>query len=364
MDAVRDYRSAVEIAVRAGGTNTVIALLQIVRARLLHGIGPRYYSLFTLYRVPAGKWREYILDSESNPIIRDINPPEARRLATDKVRFHDRLSAAGLPVVPILGVIAAEDAATSAEERRPPLDKATFVESVAGVHQQLFFKPVAGSHGDGAFLAVKHGDAWLFANDRGTAGDLFEHCARRAAVGGAWIVQPVMTPHTELRAAVSPHALATVRVVTVRDSGCVVAIIAVLKIPVGANLVDNFAEGRRGNIVSPIDLDNGMLGPAVTSRSRDWPDIYEIERHPDTNRDIAGLVLPYWSELLRIVKQAHLALPEAITLGWDVAITDRGPVIVEANAGYDVNLLQVAHRRGLRQHLSRVHELPRYVSGS
>ena len=34
------------------------------------------------------------------------------------------------------------------------------------------------------------------------------------------------------------------------------------------------------------------------------------------------------------------ALPESVYVGWDVAITDQGPVVIEANANPHVDLLQ------------------------
>jgi len=39
-----------------------------------------------------------------------------------------------------------------------------------------------------------------------------------------------------------------------------------------------------------------------------------------------------------------------VVIGWDIAILDRGPVIVEGNGNPDMDILQRFMREGLREH--------------
>ena len=40
-------------------------------------------------------------------------------------------------------------------------------------------------------------------------------------------------------------------------------------------------------------------------------------------------------------------LPSLRIVGWDIAITARGPVVIEANTAPDLNLIQAAERKGI-----------------
>ncbi|TVQ29091.1 MAG: hypothetical protein EA370_15785 [Wenzhouxiangella sp.] len=44
--------------------------------------------------------------------------------------------------------------------------------------------------------------------------------------------------------------------------------------------------------------------------------------------------MPFWSVILDHVRSAHLALPGYMVLGWDVAVTPEGPLILEANGNF------------------------------
>ena len=55
------------------------------------------------------------------------------------------------------------------------------------------------------------------------------------------------------------------------------------------------------------------------------------ERHPDTGTLIEGFQLPHWESAKRLVLRAHEALERIAVVGWDVAILEDGPVIVEGN---------------------------------
>ncbi|MBJ6911663.1 hypothetical protein JG661_20565, partial [Vibrio cholerae] len=58
--------------------------------------------------------------------------------------------------------------------------------------------------------------------------------------------------------------------------------------------------------------------------------------HPDTQICFSGLTIPYWNDIIDIVKKAALELPKLRSLGWDVALTENGPILLEVNRDYDI----------------------------
>ena len=115
---------------------------------------------------------------------------------------------------------------------------------------------------------------------------------------------------------------------------------AALRIGLGEKPVDNFAQG---NLVAPIDLATGVLGAAASKRAGRA----RLTTHPVSGAVIAGATVPDWPAALALVQEAAHRFPHAPCLGWDVALTTRGPVIQEANDIWDPHVLQLAHDRGL-----------------
>jgi hypothetical protein len=66
-----------------------------------------------------------------------------------------------------------------------------------------------------------------------------------------------------------------------------------------------------------------------------------------TGAAIEGFVIPDWAAALAVVTRACRRVPFSRLLGWDVGITAAGPVIVEVNACWDADVLQLAADRGL-----------------
>ena len=57
--------------------------------------------------------------------------------------------------------------------------------------------------------------------------------------------------------------------------------------------------------------------------------------------------MPLWSETLAVISAAAKAFYFAPVLWWDVAITDRGPVLLEANPAPDLSVTQAPNDQGL-----------------
>lgn len=53
--------------------------------------------------------------------------------------------------------------------------------------------------------------------------------------------------------------------------------------------------------------------------------------HPISNKKIVGFKVPLFDEAVNLVKECAKIVPDVAYVGWDVAISDKGPVIVEGN---------------------------------
>jgi hypothetical protein len=209
--------------------------------------------------------------------------------------------------------------------------------------RDLFIKIKLGRGGRGAekwsYVDGTFRDA---AGQRFTATELSEYQMRRSALEKR-VVEYCLTNHHAL-GDLNLGALATARILTVRDEhGGIEATDAVFRMPQrpGAQ-VDNI---HAGGIAAPVDIATGRLGRATDLGQR--VDSTWHERHPVSGAPIAGRVLPLWPEALALVKRAHELIGDRVVVGWDVAILEDGPCLVEGNGKPDVDLLQRPHRAGL-----------------
>jgi putative polysaccharide biosynthesis protein len=150
------------------------------------------------------------------------------------------------------------------------------------------------------------------------------------------IVQPRLRNHPAI-ADLSNGALSTVRLVTiVNERGEFEPIYAVLRMAVGANtVVDNF---HAGGIAAKVDMGTGTLGRATDVGLR--PEIGWRDRHPDTGAQITGRALPLWDDTRTLAARGHAAFADRLLIGWDIAITADGPVLIEGNSGPDLDIVQ------------------------
>jgi len=54
-------------------------------------------------------------------------------------------------------------------------------------------------------------------------------------------------------------------------------------------------------------------------------------KHPETGGQIEGREFKEWPELEALALKAHKCFPEIFSIGWDLALTTKGPQIVEGN---------------------------------
>jgi hypothetical protein len=348
---IRDYALAIRHS--AGGQPLKLpwAALQVMRAKLGCRIGPFHFSLFGLARVPVSKWHEYIVMGPSFDARRNALSPNAIRGVVDnKILFYEHCVRAGLPAIPVICSVGRGHAGTdSAVEDVDDAERLAVLLKAAP--SEIFAKPVSGAHGENVFRVVRSGGSFEFAGRAGSVADLFDRLQQAGVGGGGFILQPQVRPHAEILQWSSSHGLPTVRLVTVMHPEGPEILFACLRIPVGANVTDNFGTGTNGNLVAGIDIATGMLMRAYGSSRRDWPVIVEFARHPDTGCPFPGASIPYWREIVDVALRGQNSLPRVKTVGWDIAVTTSGVLLVELNSNYGVYTLQVAYQRGLKTEL-------------
>ncbi len=156
-----------------------------------------------------------------------------------------------------------------------------------------------------------------------------------------YLFQKRLIPHAAIRN-ICGHRLATVRIVTINPKSGPEILRTAWKIPAGANAADNF--WRAGNLLGEIDIDTGRIKRVVRGKGIDQ---VELHTHPDSGATLVDFELPMWSQAKTLALEGMKVFPKMGMIGWDIAITEAGPVIVEPNETPDHMLPQIADRRGM-----------------
>lgn len=315
-------------------------------ARTGLGLGAKLFSLYSLAEVPKRTWSDYLDNEPLKKRYAAFTSKEARLVADDKIRFFEHCSRHKIPTANIVALItrSAPEGSTI-----PHVLSATDLARVL-VPGEYFVKPSNGSHGKGTFsLSVTPSGLHWSGGNSGSFDDLARYCEAGLQFARALIVQPKLSNHYLIRNITQSKGLSTVRVVTIRHSGRIEVIAGVFRIVVGESDVDNFSHGASGNLVAGVNVGSGEIITSVGSKSKNWPSIQNVAVHPTSGVAILGATLPHWSAVLALVIKAHESMDNLQTIGWDVAILEDGPAIVEANWRYDIDLVQVAYKKGFKK---------------
>ena len=100
-----------------------------------------------------------------------------------------------------------------------------------------------------------------------------------------------------------------------------------------------------GGFYTMLDEHGKAMGDGYDSHGHVW------ERHPDTGFPIAEFRLPMLEEALDLIDRAARVVPQVQYVGWDGAITEKGPVLIEGNWGtgvYEIKPSVLGRRTGHR----------------
>ena len=344
--------------IRAAKAEDGVRVAEIARDLVLlnlhNQLGVRAYFQYRLFdpAISAAEKRDYLPDSgwATDRLWALLNPVEFRLPFRNKLVFNRVFGGQGLPVARVLGVYDPKAGHTvEGQELRNAGDLRHWLPQAP--EDGFVFKALWGTEGyqvlvlarrtgddPGVFVTLsgERYDADRLVEFAGNTGDLI----RKGAVEpDSYLIEERLRPHPALAQLVGP-TLCCVRVVTfvgLEDSpGILGAVYKMQPKPLG---VDHLSYGAIG---SWVDLETGTL-----ERGRSRHEFGYTTVIPGTNRAFVGFKLPHWPEVREVAIKAANVFPRARSIGWDIAITERGPVLIEGNAEWSTSLIQIPAPRGL-----------------
>ena len=180
--------------------------------------------------------------------------------------------------------------------------------------------------------ATGRGIAIYTAEDRTTGEALHKKLLKKY---GGWFLAEELIPQAPETAVFHPASLNTVRVPTIRTDTETVLYHPLFRMGQHGSVVDN---SGAGGIFGVMDAQTGRVFAAVDELG------HVYEKHPETGEQIVGFTIPRWDEAVAFVKELVQVTPENRYTGWDIALTEEGWVLVEANAdaqfGWQIPLQQ------------------------
>ena len=262
-------------------------------------------------------------------------------MANNKIASAIWFAAHGLPILPTIALFHEARGRPSDRLLRNEAELRAFLKE--GKHYPLFGKPIEGSRSIGSASIecyVASMDSLVTNAGRLISLDSFISYVNSHAASG-YQFQSRISPHATVRDMCGDR-LATVRLLTILRKGKPELLRACWKIPAGENAADNF--WRPGNLLAQLDLDSGRVIRVIR---RTGTKQEEISHHPDTGVRILGMKVPNWRDVTRLAFDGAKLLDELPLVGWDIAPVDSGAVLVEPNVTPDLQLHQLADRRGI-----------------
>jgi hypothetical protein len=264
-----------------------------------------------------------------------LNPVEWQPLLRNKALFYRYCRSLGIPIPRLYAVIhdGGFGVAYPASVLGSRAEALRFLEE--DLPNAFIVKPVQGAYGHGVNLMERERRGYVDAFGREfTTEGLLDWLGEEAKTTGVLLQERVFN-HPEIVRLSGSRAVQTCRITTYVGTDEKARIAHThLKTITGDEIVDTYLEGLRGNLEVPIDLASGALGEGYRILGN-GEGIATLPRHPVTGEIFEGFQCPFWAESVELVRRAAIDFLPVRTIGWDVAITPGGPVVIEGNIWWD-----------------------------
>lgn len=264
-----------------------------------YGAGYMDYNMFDMYNLTPAQRDTFLTRGRNNELVKKYNDMSLMHIFHNKDEFNT-----------VFDKYVARDWVMLSDK-----EKAL---AFLGKHQVFMLKSNDGSGGKG----VEKLSMADFESPEQAYDALF-------AKAGNALLEELIIQHPEV-SKVYPDSVNTVRCITIYKDGVVHFIGTCFRIGNHGSHVDNFSSG---GMVAPVDIKTGIVTDGAIDRPKN-----KFEVHPYTGTPIKGFQFPDWDKAMDMITQAAKEIPGLRYVGWDIAFSENGPVMVEGNEfpGHDL----------------------------
>lgn len=269
---------------------TIFILLDMAWCAIFYGSGYMDYFEFEFYLLKGRERKTYLTGRLNNEIVRKYNDKKDWDKLDDKIKFNYLFK-------DFLG-------RDFIDLRKASLND--FKEFLKG-KDKVVAKPVADCGGKGVVVLEE------FKNVKKIYEELL--------LNKQYLVEDYLIQHEDL-SKLYPDSVNGLRILSFLDDNGVAHILNVI-LRIGNNgKVDNFSSG---GMYTFVDKTGHVFVPAIDEAGH----IYE--KHPLTNEKIIGFRVPHYKDLEEMINKLSLIVPSVRYVGWDIAVTKKGLVVLEGN---------------------------------
>lgn len=268
----------------------ILVLADIIYCGLKYQAGYNDYLEFEFYLLNKEQRKTYLTAGINNSIIKKYNDKGYWHLLDNKIEFNYRFE-------------------RYLNREWLDLRKASNneFEEFAKAHKIMMVKPIDDCGGNGVEKIEIKKDT--------NCKELYDKLKQNGQV----LVEEFVIQHKDMNKLYS-GSVNTLRMFTIyTDRGHYLQ--GVLKFGNGGN-VDNFSSG---GMYTFVNEKGEVIAPAIDKND----DVYN--EHPISKEKIVGFKVPMFDKAKELVCKAAGEVPEVAYIGWDVAITEDGPVLIEGN---------------------------------
>ena len=280
------------------GQPKIITFIDMIICAVTANIGYLDYHVFGFAKVKGAKRKTFMTMNENLSLVRQVNNPEDYKLFDNKVLFFEHFgefTGRGFLNLEGKSVVFAKQTETFGGQgiTREPLSPETD-------YNELFKK--------------------LMDNKQ-------------------YLIEDAIVQHSKMNELYS-GSVNTLRMVTLVDNDNVPHFMyALVRMGQKGAKVDNISSG---GMYAPVNADGIITHAAFCDKEGICHAV-----HPTSGTNLIGFEIPYFKEAVELVKKAALVIPGMRYVGWDIAITENGPVLVEGNNFPSYDMVQnYRHRDG------------------
>jgi hypothetical protein len=207
-------------------------------------------------------------------------------------------------------------------------------DSIDDIEKDIVLKPITGQKGEDIYWVHRSDDSFEI-NGQKISKSALTNITN--GLDGFIVVEYV--EQDDYAGNIWPRSTNTIRILTVLDPKTNVLFIARAVHRFGSSSTGPTDNWSGGGFVAPVDIETGEISNLYGYSFEEGIQYYE--KHPESEAQVKGQIVPNWENIKESVLEVANLHRQCPYVGWDVVLTNDGPIILEGNTAPGNESLQL-----------------------